>query len=237
MADPKGLSFVFIEAGSQISEVDHYDWYDNEHSPARLTVPGFLTARRYKADDSQKPTYLTLYDLTEPAVANGPEYKEFHAKSSDRDKTMLSSVQFLNRRSYKLLDDPYLHPDNTDASHPGKFLLLLGFEIKPEAEDDFNRWYREEHIPQYLAKVPGWIRSRRYTLFDNKQRGSLENGQELQVCKYLALHDFTCGPSEFMEHEYMKASLETPWTKRVVPNILHRELRILQLHRVYKKPE
>ncbi|KAL0579439.1 hypothetical protein V5O48_002545 [Marasmius crinis-equi] len=206
MATPKGLSFVFIEPGSHISEADHYDWYDNEHSPARLTVPGFLTARRYKAVDSQQPTYLTLYDLTKPSVANGPACHAFHAKGSNRDKEMLSSVQFLNRRTYELIDEPYLHPDTTDASVPGKYLALVGIDIKAEAGEDFNRWYREEHIP----KVPGWIRGRRYKLYDNLQRGALNDGKGLHCAGILLYMSSPADPLSL----WRTRTERRPWKRR-----------------------
>ncbi|KAK1232429.1 hypothetical protein PQX77_004459 [Marasmius sp. AFHP31] len=237
MTTPKGLSFVFIEPGSNITEAEHYDWYDNEHSPARLTVPGFYNALRYKAVDSQKPSYLTLYDISEPSIANGPDFEALRARASERDTAMLGKVQFLNRRTYELIEEPYTRPETTDASLPGKFVLMVSYEIKSDFEEEFNRWYKEEHIPEYLAKVPDWLRCRRYKLYDNLVRGALEDGKELQVCKYLALHDFSCGPKEIMSNEIMKASIETPYAKRVEENALHKEVRILQLHRVYKKPE
>jgi hypothetical protein len=55
----QGLVFVYVEAGPHVSEADlngvfctgfqvrqhieeFTDWYDNEHAPLRLTVPGFV---------------------------------------------------------------------------------------------------------------------------------------------------------------------------------------------------
>ncbi|KAG7099617.1 hypothetical protein E1B28_001445 [Marasmius oreades] len=231
----KGLSFVLIEPGSQISEADHYDWYDNEHSPARLTVPGFFNATRFKAIDSQKPSYLTLYDISEPSVANGPDFEALRTRASARDRAMLEKVQYLNRRTYELLQEPWLHQDTTDASLPGQFMLLVSMEVKAELEEEFNRWFSEEHIPDFLIKIPGWLRSRRYKLYDNLEKGAFEDGSGLKVCKYLALHDFSRGG--FMEHEMMKASFETPWAKRIYADLLHREVRVLKLHRIYQKPQ
>lgn len=49
-------------------------WYDTEHVPAMLRVPGFLSARRFRMADplpaasgkqSTSPRYLTLYDLAD----------------------------------------------------------------------------------------------------------------------------------------------------------------------------
>ena len=40
-----GLFYVYTEPGS-VDEAEFHDWYDHEHGPARLTVPGFRGARR-----------------------------------------------------------------------------------------------------------------------------------------------------------------------------------------------
>lgn len=58
-------------------------WYDTEHIPAMLRVPGFVTARRFKIApppfpdsraQSSDPQYLTLYDL---ADSNAVECEQF----------------------------------------------------------------------------------------------------------------------------------------------------------------
>ena len=45
--------------------VDDYNaWYDEEHLPRLVSVPGVERARRYVADGALSPRYLTAYDLT-----------------------------------------------------------------------------------------------------------------------------------------------------------------------------
>lgn len=45
--------------------VDDYNaWYDKEHLPRLVGVPGVERARRYIAHGSMSPRYLTAYDLT-----------------------------------------------------------------------------------------------------------------------------------------------------------------------------
>jgi hypothetical protein len=43
---------------------DYNAWYDEEHLPRLVTVPGVARARRYVAADGVSPRYLTAYDLT-----------------------------------------------------------------------------------------------------------------------------------------------------------------------------
>ena len=58
-----------------VDETEFHDWYDHEHGPARLTVPGLGPAYRYRALDELKPEWLALYELDRPDVIGSPEYK------------------------------------------------------------------------------------------------------------------------------------------------------------------
>ena len=82
-----GLFYVYTEPGS-VDEAEFHDWYDHEHGPARLKVPGFRGAYRYRALDDQKPPWLALYELDSPDVIDSPEYKALAAEASDRDKSV-----------------------------------------------------------------------------------------------------------------------------------------------------
>ena len=48
-------------------------WYDSEHIPERLAVPGILTARRYVCAGGH-PKYLAMYDLESHDVMTSPAY-------------------------------------------------------------------------------------------------------------------------------------------------------------------
>jgi hypothetical protein len=52
--------------------VDEYnEWYDQEHLPRLVTVPGVVRARRYAAV-SGSPRYLTAYELTDKDAFESP---------------------------------------------------------------------------------------------------------------------------------------------------------------------
>lgn len=53
--------------------VDEYnEWYDKEHLPRLVTVPGVVRARRYTAT-AGNPRYLTAYELTDKDAFESPE--------------------------------------------------------------------------------------------------------------------------------------------------------------------
>jgi hypothetical protein len=54
--------------------VDEYNvWYDDEHLPRLVGVPGVERARRYVADAHCSPRYLTAYDLSIKDAFESPE--------------------------------------------------------------------------------------------------------------------------------------------------------------------
>jgi hypothetical protein len=45
-------------------------WYEEEHRPEKLSQPGYLGLRRFRASDGS-PTFLAIYELDYPDAAAG----------------------------------------------------------------------------------------------------------------------------------------------------------------------
>lgn len=56
-------------------EAEYGDWYDREHLPALRSVPGTLSARRFRATRSTHQ-FLSLYHLRSPDVQASPAWKK-----------------------------------------------------------------------------------------------------------------------------------------------------------------
>jgi hypothetical protein len=54
---------------------DYDIWHTREHVPQRLSVAGFVSARRYSEGDGPLPTYMTLYALTGMDVLVSDSYR------------------------------------------------------------------------------------------------------------------------------------------------------------------
>lgn len=68
----KGMLLVMMQPAPAL-EGAFNAWYDTEHIPERLAVPGIETARRYVCLDGW-PRYLALYDLATLGVLDTPAY-------------------------------------------------------------------------------------------------------------------------------------------------------------------
>ena len=78
------------------------------------------------------------------------------------------------------------------ASQPiGGTIMVVMMEVEPEWEEEFNRWYNEEHLPERL-EIPGYVSARRFKLEDGEGVlkylciWELEDGTPLQSQEYRA---------------------------------------------------
>jgi hypothetical protein len=206
-----GLLFAYTDPGS-VPLDEFHDWYDNEHGPARLTVPGISAGYRYRATDGQAPPWLALYFMTAGAL-DSPDYKALGPSASAREKSILSRITTLDRRVYQQVSS-----DGPELDGPAPAVMAVSISVPAALEDDTLAWYTEEHIPLLLA-VPGWLRIRRYRLTSGT------------APRWLSLHEIK-GPEVFDEPAY-KAAASTPWRNRVVDAAIAREKRVFGFHKSF----
>ena len=53
-----------------------YDWMIGEHMPERVSIPGFLRARRFKSVQGVVHRFLTIYEVEGMHVLQGKHYLE-----------------------------------------------------------------------------------------------------------------------------------------------------------------
>jgi hypothetical protein len=205
-----GLFYVYTDPGT-VPEAEYHDWYDHDHGPRRLSVPGFLGGDRYGALDDAKPPWLVLYDLDSPDVLDSPEYQALGATASEHDKTVGAGLATLDRRIYTQLSS-----DGTVVDGPAPVLLSVALSVPAGDEDDLQAWYTDEHIPM-LLQVPGWQRIRRFRLV---------RGMDGPAPEFLSVHELA-GP-QVLEEPGFRAAISTPWRDRIVASALQRERRVFR---------
>ena len=111
------------------------DWYDNEHCPPRLTLDGWLIGNRYKSTDSQKPTWLTVYDLATHEIGNSPEFQALMApeNTSEREKEIMGDLWGSQRALWSTLtsdlsDISRMHSVYRRPPQHHRFVLAPGLE-------------------------------------------------------------------------------------------------------------
>lgn len=71
-SEPRGLLHVEMDCPDRYVEEFHA-WYNTEHVPERLAIPGFVAAGRFAALEGGFP-WLATYEVGSPAVLESPAY-------------------------------------------------------------------------------------------------------------------------------------------------------------------
>src|SRR5215472_9989480 len=88
----KGFLLVLMQPPPAMEE-EFNAWYDTEHIPERLAVPGFESALRFSSTGAG-PKYLAMYDLATESVLDGEAYRRVAGgNSSPWTKRILSRTK------------------------------------------------------------------------------------------------------------------------------------------------
>jgi hypothetical protein len=85
----------------------------------------------------------------------------------------------------------------------GTGLLLVMIDIDPAYEEDFNRWYDEEHFPERM-QCPGFLSARRFVSVEGEP-------------KYLAFYELE-NPEVLDSPEYRAMQPPSEWTRKLTPH-------------------
>lgn len=182
---------------AQVAEDEFHDWYDHEHIPERLRVPGFLGAERWIGTAEPKVS-VALYDLDNVGVLKSPAYLAAGgANGTPWTKRVTGRTKMIIR-----LEGEQILPGDALAPTGAAALLLIAMNVAPEQEHEFNEWYNTEHLPQ-LGAVPGVLAARRYRGTGATQR-------------YAAIYHFA--NPDVPNSAAWKTAANTPWTERMRPN-------------------
>ena len=158
-------ALLYSEMTPEVSRENEFnEWYDDEHIPLRMAVPGFRSAQRYRVRGTRN--YLVVYEMDSLAVLQSPPYLAVKNNPSARTKTMLGSVTGFTR---------YIAEE---ASHHEKEVATAGalnapclhsvfFDVPPERHVEFRDWYGKEYVP-LLFECKNWLLLRRFHIVDGE---------------------------------------------------------------------
>ncbi|WP_075790960.1 DUF4286 family protein [Massilia putida] len=115
----KALLLVMMEAPADM-EAEFHDWYDTEHLPQRLGLPGVESGARWVCVEGW-PRWMALYDLASSAALETPEYLAVSgANSTPWSKRVLPRTV---GRSRACLHAVAVHDGPAGAGAPARLLL------------------------------------------------------------------------------------------------------------------
>src|SRR5512145_2508641 len=161
MTAKKGTGLLMVWADVPAEKEDEFNrWYNEEHLPERLAIPGFLSAARYEAIKGG-PKHLAVYELESSAVLDSDAYRRVQAQPTEwtrRAGPGTVATTFI-RNAYAMIHPAAPTPSLVES--PMAPALQIGrMDVPAVVDAEWNRWYNTVYVPNY-EKVPGVIRGRR----------------------------------------------------------------------------
>ncbi|KAF9448026.1 hypothetical protein P691DRAFT_705737 [Macrolepiota fuliginosa MF-IS2] len=205
---PQAQSIILVlsqhDPDENPSQID--DWHYKQTTRISSTIPHTqaLTAMRFKAADSRTPEWLAVYDVVSTDAVDTAQYPRLLGNTGEVNGPTAPRLPILQYQAYTLIRESVAKP----YALPARYLLVVGWSIPAHLDEEYNRWYDDEHMTE-VAWTPGWIRGRRYKLVESQDIGQKPGAP---TCNYLILFEW----EDDHYWQYIERKDHTPWTKRIM---------------------
>lgn len=171
-------TYFFLVFNSPLpgKEDEYNKWYNEQHAPDVVSVPGFVSAQRFILSDVQmgritvkKPDYLVMYTIVTndlPAVVAEVKRRLKNGQTRVSNTLDPKSGQMYLYRAFRP-EVPGAKGQPADAK-PGPmqtyYHVVFGDAVAGQ-DDDFNTWYDNDHAPNIVAG-PGFVSAQRALISD-----------------------------------------------------------------------
>ncbi|CAG8975604.1 hypothetical protein HYALB_00006811 [Hymenoscyphus albidus] len=222
MAPTSGLLYVTMQPKAGLPESQFHDWYNNEHGPTRLRLDFCANGFRYRANDlggetpsEGKPEWMAMYDITDMSELTKETYLRLRGPPSKTPREAETMAQIkVDRKLYDFVagreSEEFKKMEEVKNEGQGNVVVAVFLKLHPGDGmlEKLDKWYWEEHVDM-LAKVPGWLRSRRFVTSTIDPDAPTE---------YVGLHEYT--PQNGLGGPEFKASTSTPWKAEIMSNVV-----------------
>ena len=124
---------------------EYREWHNRQHLPERLSIPGFLRARRFVAA-SGGPEFYTLYETDVPETVTGKAYLDRLNAPTEWTRRIMPAFRNMARS--------VCHVAYTGGVGEGGFMCTCRFRLPPGKEAEVTAALRERLLPP-LCDRPG----------------------------------------------------------------------------------
>lgn len=208
----KALVAELYDMGDTTTEEEYVGWWENEHIPLLRRMPGLLEVSRYTAVDGRKPAGVNLYEWLSTSVLNSSDLLGDTERWPQRIRDLTSPLE---RRLYA-------EQTSSNGDVFGPHIISMNV-LAPEegSEDDFERWYDQEHTPM-LQKVPGFLRARRLKLCEGPHA-------DPNLPVHCTIQEYASAGA--WETPEFRAASSTEWRARVIANVAKMDRRVFCLEK------
>ena len=203
----RGLLMVYVDVPAEVED-EFNRWYNEEHIPERLAIPGVLNAARYLARQGG-PKYLACYELEQAEAYFSDTWEKALSNPTEWTKRMSPTVVGQNfvRNIYRMIYPDALSEEDSQAEM-SPALLVGRMSVPADLEDKFNNAYNSERLPE-CYKVPGYIRNRRFQAIEGAP-------------KYLTVHEIQSpAVAETPEWDAWRTMETSVWNSQIRPRMVH----------------
>ena len=152
----RGIFLVYVDIEAKDAK-EFNEWYNTEHLPELLAVPGILAAARYEAVKGG-PKYLAFYELDNVEMLRTPAF-------TNRPRTPWGqqvSPSVIGTNLTRIVGEQ-IYPDRIEMPERGMApVLQIGrMSVPAEVEAEWNAWDNGAYIPGYRSGwplPPAWAR-------------------------------------------------------------------------------
>jgi len=123
------------------TEADYNAWYQHEHVPERLAVPGMRRARRYRAVEGS-PRYAAFYEAATLDVLTSGAYRAQLANPTEWTRRAMRGIRLMQRGLCTVI---------SDAGH-GVGGAATFVQLRPSDELTLRSWIEGDVQPTLLAR-------------------------------------------------------------------------------------
>jgi len=105
MAKGSGLLCVMNDIAPACDRRDYEAWYQQDHVPDRLGIPGFQTARRYRRLNGPRAEFLTFYETATPEVLCSAPYLKRLAEPTAWTARIMAHFRTMSRSICRVVLD------------------------------------------------------------------------------------------------------------------------------------
>jgi hypothetical protein len=191
------------------------------HLEPRPEATDFETWRVHAFDDIPGITNTSILSATDTGESDKPyRYQNAYLVEdvSLIDEALVSELSsaasnHISRSDWHIYETISVDKrDGISKPAPGTVVVCVGMSPidDPEVTADYHKWYVDEHLPM-LAVVPGWRMGIRGRLVSSL-------GNQAEICRpFLAIHHYD--EENGLGGPVWRASVETPWTTKVVKTV------------------
>ena len=159
MSESKPQSFLLGNAAlavwgevynNQVDETALNDWWTNEHLPERLSIPGFLRARRYFSRDDSSPhrtKYFTFYEVAQLDVLTSTAYMEKLNNPTKGTQQHVPTLATMQRSACRVVHSEVRQDLRTCHTGLGGTVAMFVLKFPP-------KWMETERSLQELLREP-----------------------------------------------------------------------------------